>query len=61
MRDGGARKHTNQVAVLEVEAVQLVAGLLCVHDILVNDKGCPLGSGGDALADLSVAGSVRPV
>jgi hypothetical protein len=35
---------TNEVAVLEIEAIQLVASLLCVHDIFVHYKGCSLCS-----------------
>lgn len=46
--------RTDQVSALEVEAVQLVAGLLRIHDILVDDESGALGVGGNALADLSV-------
>ena len=44
----------DEVAVLEVEAVQLVACGFGVHDIFVDDKGRALGVARDALADLSV-------
>ena len=54
-KDG--RVRTDKVTILEVEAVQLVASLLRVHDILVDDKGSALGVVGDALADL--AGEAR--
>ena len=43
----------DEVAVLEVEAVQLVAGALRVHDIFVDDEGGALGVACDALADLA--------
>jgi hypothetical protein len=46
--------RTDEIAVLEVEAVQLVAGLLGIQDFLVNDECGPLGVVGDALADLAV-------
>jgi hypothetical protein len=45
-------KLTNEVSVLEVEAIQLVAGLFGIHDVLVHDEGRSLGIVGNALADL---------
>jgi hypothetical protein len=45
--------RTNEVAILEVEAVQLIAGLLCVHNILVHYEGCAFGCVGNALTDLA--------
>lgn len=45
--------RTDEIAVLEVEAVELVAGLLGIHHILVDDKGSALGVAGNALADLA--------
>lgn len=45
---------TDEVSVLEVEAVQLVASRLCVHYIFIDDEGCALGVVGDSLADLAV-------
>lgn len=45
--------RTDEIAVLEVEPVQLVAGLLRVHDILVDDEGGAFGVVRDALADLA--------
>jgi hypothetical protein len=50
-------KRTNKIAVLEVEAIESVAGLLCIHHILVDNKCGALGVVGDALADLAVGGS----
>jgi hypothetical protein len=47
--------HTDEIAVLEVESVQLVAGLLRVHHLLIDDKCSPLGIVGDALPYLSVS------
>ena len=43
----------DQVAVHEVESVQFVAGLLGVHDVVVDDKRGALGGGGGAGADLA--------
>lgn len=45
--------HTNQVSTLEVEAVQLVAGLFRIHDILIDNESSAFGVGGNALTDLS--------
>lgn len=54
-RAGGSwRARTDEVSVLKVEAVQLVAGLLSIHDIFVNDECGAFGVVGDALADLTV-------
>lgn len=47
-------KRTDKVTTLEVEAVQLVAGLLRIHDVVIDNKGSSLGVGSDALADLAV-------
>jgi hypothetical protein len=49
-----ACRHTNKVTALEVEAVQLVASLLCIHDVFIDDEGSSLGVAGNALADLTV-------
>lgn len=43
----------DQIAIHEIEAVQLVAGLLGVGDLVVDDEGGALGVGGVALADLA--------
>ena len=42
-----------EVAILEVEAVQLVAGAFCVHDIFVDDESGAFGVCSNALANLS--------
>ena len=44
-----------EVAVLEVEAVQLIAGALCVHDIFEDDEGGAFGVVGYPLANLAGA------
>lgn len=51
---GDWRVRTDKVTVLEVEAVQLVAGLFCVHDVFIDNKGSALGVVGDALSHLAV-------
>lgn len=51
-------ERTDEIAVLEIEAVQLIARLLGVHHVLVHDEGCALGVVGGSLADLPV-GVVR--
>ena len=43
----------DEVAGLEVEAVELVAGGFGVEDVFVDDEGGALSVRGDALADLS--------
>ena len=43
----------NKIPVLEVEAVEFVAGALGVHDVFVDDEGGAFGVGRDALADLA--------
>lgn len=45
--------ENDEIAVLEVEAVQLVASTLRIHDILVDHESGALCVGGDALADLA--------
>jgi hypothetical protein len=49
-------ERTDQVAILKVEAVQLVARLLGIHHILVHDKCGALCIARDALADLTGKG-----
>lgn len=44
--------ENDKVAILEVEAIQLIAGGFGVHDIFVDDEGGALGIARDALADL---------
>lgn len=47
-------RRTNEVSVLEVEAVELVAGLLRIHYVLIDDEGCALGVARDTLSNLAV-------
>lgn len=54
---GTARRLTDKVTALEVEAVQLVARLLRIHDVFIDDEGSALCVAGNALADLA-AGDV---
>jgi hypothetical protein len=49
-----SKELTNEIAVLEVEAVQFVAGLLSIHYIFVNDECGALGVVGNSLTDLAV-------
>lgn len=53
--------HTDQIAVLEVEAIQLVTRLLGIHDIFVDDECGTLGIVCDALTDLTALVSVCQV
>lgn len=46
--------HTDEIPVLKVEAVELVASRLCVHYVFIDDEGGALGVVGDALANLAV-------
>lgn len=46
--------RTNEVAILEVETIQLIARCLCIHDIFINHKRGAFGVVGDTLADLAV-------
>jgi hypothetical protein len=48
------RGRTNEVSILEVEAIQLVAGLLGIHYVLIDNKRSSFGVVGDALADLTM-------
>lgn len=45
--------HTDKVAILEIEAIQLIASCFCVHDVLINDKSGAFGVVGNSLADLA--------
>lgn len=45
---------TDEISILEVESVQLVASLLGIHHILIDHEGRSLCAVGDSLADLSV-------
>jgi hypothetical protein len=44
---------TNEIAILEVEAVQFIAGLLGIHHVLIDDKRRPLCVVGDTLTYLA--------
>lgn len=44
--------ENDEIAILEVEAIQLIAGGFGVHDIFVDDEGGALCVVRDALADL---------
>lgn len=46
--------RTNEVAILEVETIQLITCRLCIHYIFINHERGALGVVGDALADLTV-------
>lgn len=50
--------RTDEISVLEVEAVQLVASRLCVHHVFIDDEGGALGVVGNTLANLAVLKSV---
>lgn len=50
--------RTDEIPVLEVETVKLVASRLCVHYVFIDDEGCALGVVGDALANLAMLKSV---
>ena len=56
----GCAGLTNEIAILEVEAVQLIASLLGIHHVLVDDIGGSFGLVGDALADLTSFGVSIP-
>lgn len=43
----------DQISILEVEAIQLIACLFRVHDILVHDEGGAFGAVGGSLTDLA--------
>ncbi len=51
---GTIERLTNQVPVLEIEPVQLVASLLCIHHVLVDNEGGALRIIGKPLAYLAV-------
>ena len=52
-RKARGTKHTNKISVLEVETVELVTGLLCIHYILIDDESRAFRVVGDPLADLT--------
>lgn len=47
------RRRTNEVSVLKVEAVQLVASLLRVGYVFIDNEGGALGVVGDTLSNLA--------
>lgn len=46
-------RRTNEVAILEVKAVQLVARLLSIHHVLVDNESGALSVIRDSLTDLT--------
>lgn len=53
MMDLPESQRTDQISVLKVKAVKLVAGLLRIHYILVDHESRSLGRIRDSLADLA--------
>lgn len=51
----------DEIAGLEVEAIQLVAGLLGIHDVFEDDECGTLSLRGHALADLAEGTLVRGI
>ena len=47
------RRHTDKVAILEVETIQLVTSLFGIHNILIYNESCPLCIAADSLTDLT--------
>ena len=45
--------HTDEVTVLEIEPVQLVASLLCIDHVLIDNECRALGGVRNTLADLT--------
>lgn len=54
-------KLTNKVSVLEVEPVQLIAGLFGIGNVLVNDECCSLGCVCNPLSNLAAKTDVSNV
>jgi hypothetical protein len=52
-------QHTDKVTVLEVVTVQLVARLLRIHHVLIDDEGGALGVARNALSNLTIMSRVR--
>ena len=50
---GEGSRPTNEITILEVKAVQLVASLLSIHHVLVDYESRALGVVCDSLADLT--------
>jgi hypothetical protein len=52
--DGGmVESHTDEISVLEIEAVQLIASRLGIHYIFIDNECCAFGVVGDTLTDLA--------
>jgi hypothetical protein len=51
---GRGVRRANEISILEVEAVQLIASLFGVHHVLIDNECRSLRVVGDSLADLSV-------
>lgn len=49
-------QHTDKVTVLEIVTVQLVARLLRIHHVLIDDEGGAFCVARDALPNLTVCG-----
>ena len=45
---------TDEISILEIEAVQFIASQLCIHHVFIDDEGRSLCVVGDSLAHLSV-------
>lgn len=54
MRGSGKKVRTNEIPILKVEAVQLVAGHLGIHYVLIDNECCAFRGVGNSLADLAV-------
>jgi hypothetical protein len=54
MRGSGEKVRTNEIPILEVEAVQFVASHLRIHYVLIDNECCAFRVVGDSLADLAV-------
>ena len=46
--------RTDQVAILEIESVQFITSLFCIHDIFIYHKSGAFGIARNTLTDLTV-------
>ena len=53
-RWGERWEHTDEISILEVEAVEFVASLLGVHHVFINNECGAFGIVGNSLANLTV-------
>ena len=53
-RGSWEKVRTNEIPILKVEAVQLVASHLGIHYVLIDNECCAFRVVGDSLADLAV-------